>query len=563
MTPYEYPEGCFFETLESIHGKRVTVMGLGLNGGGLAAARFFLRHGAHVTVTDMKNAEQLSASVSELENDDSFDHALLTFRLGLHEISDFENADCIIKNPGVKFAGNKFLAAATEKKIAIETDLSVFLHFCRSSVIAVTGSKGKSSTVSAIYHGLSECGFTAFLGGNITVSPLTFLEQTNENTPVVLELSSWQLADLRGRKCLKPKISVITKIVPDHLNWYGNMTDYVADKKLIYKDQDENDFAVFDFSDWNTSSTSIDYDKSTLKNAETSTDDDAFAPPDGAHSWGEVFAKETLACVVRPDEMQIKLPRLQVPGAHNKINALNAAAVLCLMGIEKERAEKALETWQGIPHRLQYFHTWQRGIAGGTNNRNESTATISTCATSTNASNARAATDADVCATDVNASDIRFYNDSAATVPEAAAAAIDAFDEKIIFITGGTDKGLAMEMLAAAIVRATESGHIARLYLLAGSGTDKLVSLLDEKHALQAHTPNEQQAPYSARQQRAPHAPIFDSVQSLLKAVRKDEATCPSDASVAVFSPGATSFGMFQNEFDRGNKFMKAVKEIF
>lgn len=529
MTPHEYPRGCFFDTIDDICGKRITIMGLGLNGGGLAAARFFLRHGAKVTVTDMKTHAQLATSVAELEKDGSFDHSLLTFRLGAHDIADFENADCVIKNPGVKFYGNKFLACAVAKSRAIETDLSVFLHFCRSPIIAVTGSKGKSSTVSAIYHGLCECGFTAFLGGNITVSPLTFLEKTNENTPVVLELSSWQLADLRGRGALKPKISVITKIVPDHLNWYGNMTDYVADKKLIYAEQDENDYAIFDFSEWETFGDSTERKNSGDGNTEKNAPSE-FAPPGDARSWGEIFAAETKAKVVRTDALGITLPKLQVPGEHNKTNALNAAAVLCLMGVDKKRAENALASWQGIAHRLQYFHTWNK---------------------------------------------IRFYNDSAATVPEAAAAAIASFDEPIIFITGGTDKGLSFEPLAAALAaslapaddasgagdgtpsagnaraavdapalaNAQKATHIKQLYLLSGTGTDKLVSLLDERGIK--------------------HGEPFSSLQSLLEAVYADEKTSPSGAAVAVFSPGATSFGMFQNEFDRGNKFMQTVKEIF
>lgn len=218
-------------------------MGLGLNGGGEACVRFFLRHGANVLATDMKTAEQLQPTIQKLSDDPEIDSSRLSYRLGEHRIEDFQNADCVIKNPGVKFEGNKYLAAAKN----IETDISIFLHFTKAPVIAVTGSKGKSSTVSAINYGLNKAGFTAFLGGNITVSPLTFLEKTNEKTPVVLELSSWQLADLRGRKALKPKICVITKIVPDHQNWYHAMEPYVADKRLIYADQTSGDYSIFDF----------------------------------------------------------------------------------------------------------------------------------------------------------------------------------------------------------------------------------------------------------------------------------------------------------------------------
>ena len=112
MTQHVYPEGCAFNTLEDIRGKKVTVMGLGLNGGGEACVRFFLRHGAFVTVTDMKTAEQLAPTINSIGTDSSLDLSHLRYVLGEHRIEDFENADCVIKNPGVKIQGNKFLAAA-------------------------------------------------------------------------------------------------------------------------------------------------------------------------------------------------------------------------------------------------------------------------------------------------------------------------------------------------------------------------------------------------------------------------------------------------------------------
>ena len=189
--PHIYPEGCYFKSLEDIKGKKVVVMGLGLNGGGEATVRFLLKHGAYVLATDMKSKQELEPTIKSLANDKSLDTSRLSYRLGEHKIEDFQNADCVIKNPGVKYDGNKFLAVAKN----IETDISLFLAFSKAPIIAVTGSKGKSSTVSAIYYGLKEAGFDAYLGGNITVSPLTFLEKTSGTTPVVLELSSWQLAD--------------------------------------------------------------------------------------------------------------------------------------------------------------------------------------------------------------------------------------------------------------------------------------------------------------------------------------------------------------------------------
>lgn len=521
--PYVYPEGCAFNTLEDIRGKKITVMGLGLNGGGEACVRFFLRHGAFVTITDMKTSEQLAPTIKRLNSDPDLDKDRFTYVLGEHRIEDFADADCVIKNPGVKIQGNKYLAAAKR----IESDISIFLHFTKAPIIAVTGSKGKSSTVSALDFSLRNAGYKSFLGGNITVSPLTFLERTDGTTPVVLELSSWQLADLRGRKALKPKIAIITKIMPDHQNWYGSMESYVNDKKLIYADQGPEDYTILDFDE-------DDYLK------------DCRSPEPGCKCWGDVFAKETRGTVLRYSKFQlpkdvfgayqvkedrstvgyIQLPgdsegrkvmgQLQVPGEHMKTNVLNAALALSLMNVAPEQILSIVGIWKGITHRLERFHEWQSPESG---------------------------------------IKVSFYNDSCATVPEAAAAASQAFARKVILLTGGTDKNLNFEPLAK--VLRGEGGAEAKYqplqtYLLAGSGTDKLLArLADPKQCL---------GPFES----------LEIMLGVLKANLQNPSAdrvykfYPDDDPIpVVFSPGATSFGMFSNEFDRGNKFKDAVKQIF
>lgn len=518
MEFHSYSETCAFSSIEDIKNKKITIMGLGLNGGGEAAVRFFLNKGAYVLVTDMKTEEQLKPTIDRLSADKTLDTSRLSYRLGEHRIEDFENADCVIKNPGVKYEGNKYLAAAK----AIETDLSIFLRFTKCPIIAVTGSKGKSSTVSAIYYGLKQAGFNAFLGGNITVSPLTFFDQVNSDTPVVIEFSSWQLADLRGRKVLKPHICIITKIVPDHQNWYGNMEDYVKDKRLIYKNQTQGEYSIFDAED---DEIGTGPDKNIHKDATT---------------WGNLFASETKGTVLRygksalenaygvwqennddgtfcgkvllkgMKEPEIILNGLSVPGEHMKINVLNAALVLYLMGVDAKRTAEICKSWTGIEHRLQYFHSWK--------NKNNV--------------------------------EIKFYNDSCATVPEAAAAATQSFGKSIILLTGGTDKGLELTPLSNVLSQKgnlnelNENGFIPvkDVYFLQGTATDKIIPEL-QKNKINYN------GPYNSLEE------MFTSLKEKL-----DDST---DSQTIVFSPGATSFGMFSNEFDRGNKYMDGIKKIF
>ncbi len=506
---FEFKEGCTFSSLNDIKNKKITVMGLGLNGGGEASVRFFLKHGAFVTVTDMKTKEQLLPTIERLENDKTIDTSRLSYVLGEHQISDFRDADCIIKNPGVKIEGNQFLAEAKN----IETDISIFLHFTKSPIIAVTGSKGKSSTVSAIHYGLNKAGFKCFLGGNITVSPLTFLEETTEKTPVVLELSSWQLADLRGRKALKPFISIITKIVPDHQNWYHSMENYVADKRLIYKDQGPDDYTILDFDG----------------------DQKEYAPKDFS-SWGKLFASETKAKVLWYSKQDLSqkilqkdfnfsgvfqqkkenltvgkvfLPELKepleimnelsVPGEHMKTNVLNAALVLYLMKVPSQKIIQILKDFPGIPHRLQYFHTYKN---------------------------------------------TKFYNDSCATVPEAAVCATESFSTPVILITGGTDKGLSFSPLIDHLTDSEKNAKtIKQLFFLDGTGTQKIIPELKNK-SVSFNGP-------------------FSNLEDCISSVKKYVDSLGNSQNIVVFSPGATSFGMFTNEFDRGNKFMESVKRIF
>ncbi|HET7838275.1 MAG TPA: UDP-N-acetylmuramoyl-L-alanine--D-glutamate ligase [Rectinemataceae bacterium] len=400
------------QSLEHIPGLRVTIMGLGLNGGGLASALFFARRGATVTVTDMKGEEALAEPVAALAG------LPVRFVLGRHELDDFRNADVVIKNPAVR-PDSPFLLASK----AVETDLSVFLRFSESPLIAVTGSKGKSSTSSAIHWGLVAAGRTAFLGGNITVSPLSFLDRTGPGTPVVLELSSWQLADLKGMGVLKPAVALLTSIRPDHMNRYGSMDEYVADKRLIYADQDQACYTLCNRDDpWGLSFA-----------AETRARVRWYGERDEglAGAWldpatGRGYFSDDRGGGAKPEE--ILGPELIVPGFHQRKNLLGAALALRLFGVEAPSIRAAMASFPGVEHRLEFF---------------------------------------------AEKDGVRWFNDSAATIPQAVGAALGSFDGPIVLITGGTDKNLDFEPVRPAY------GKPRLIVLLAGSGTEKLRALLD------------------------------------------------------------------------------------
>ncbi|GHV73498.1 UDP-N-acetylmuramoylalanine--D-glutamate ligase [Spirochaetia bacterium] len=459
-------------------GMKALVMGLGLHGGGLESARYLAGHGAELTVTDLRDEKTLAPSIEKIRA------AGISARyvLGRHNIEDFENADLVIKNPGVR-PDSPYLRAAKQ----VETDISLFLAASPTRLIAVTGSKGKSGTSSAIHWVLDKArqrgllSGKAYLGGNITVSPLTFLDALSPEDDVVLELSSWQLGDLRGRRLLKPRVAVITAIMPDHLDRYGTMDAYVADKRVIYQGQDSGDLTVAGDDSWGwsflaeTPGRPMVYAQGHLAEAPL---------PEGVSGgWVEGPTGPGLARFCG-EIIELVPAKLLVPGYHQKKNLLAAALALLDLGLPAEFIRESLGSFPGIEHRLEFFHE-NRGL--------------------------------------------RFYNDTAATIPEAAAAAVEAFEQPVVLVTGGTDKNLDFSPLVAAAPKAKG------IILLAGTGSDKLTGLLSGAGI-------GYQGP-------------FDNVDA---AVRTALETATA-GDVVVLSPGCASFGMFLNEFDRGRKWKEAV----
>jgi UDP-N-acetylmuramoylalanine--D-glutamate ligase len=402
--------------LASLSGTRVTIMGLGIHGGGLASAKFFARRGARVTVTDLRSARILEPAMAQLQE------FPVRYVLERHDEADFANADLVIKNPAVA-PTSPFLQKAREHGVPIETDLSVFFSLARNPVIAVTGSKGKSTTASAIAFGLSQVHPGTRLGGNITVSPLSFLDELSPDAPVVLELSSWQLGDLRGKGILKPALSAFTVILPDHMDKYAGMTDYVADKKAVFEEQQPDQKAVFNLDDtWQR-----DFPRETRARPFFFSSKELPGELSGAWQAGDVGLART-----SPDaRVEEVLTTTHLPGAHNRQNLLCAGLVLLLYGVPAGTVRDELARFPGVEHRLEMFLTW-KGIT--------------------------------------------FYNDSAATIPHATVEAARAIQGPVVLITGGTDKNIDFSPLADVL-------HIPRaIVLLSGTGTEKIRPLLASAH---------------------------------------------------------------------------------
>lgn len=292
-------------------GKKILIVGLGLQGGGSGVAKFFAELGAIVTVTDKKSEEILRISIDGLK------HLPITFHLGEHNVNDFLNADIIFKGPSVPWS-LEGIVEAEKKGIPIEMELSFFTKHSPAKIIGITGTRGKSTTTHMIYQVLHDLEFHPYLAGSLPgISSLSLLYSLSEKDWVIMELPSWPLAAFH-RDRISPHIAVFTNLYPDHLNFYKTMDDYLFDKKAIYLYQTEKDFLIAG---------------SNLK---------------------QIIEKNQVKSKIKyvsGNDFPSKLAYL--PGYHNKENAAVALSVTEVVGVNRERAIKIISEFNGLPYRQE------------------------------------------------------------------------------------------------------------------------------------------------------------------------------------------------------------------
>jgi UDP-N-acetylmuramoylalanine--D-glutamate ligase len=376
--------------------RKILIMGLGLNpkGSGASAVKFFTSCGAKVIVTDLRDKKELRKSLRLLRN------LPVEFVLGRHRESDFKDVDLIIKNPGVRW-DSPYLQIAKKNGVPIETDVGLFWKLCPAPIIAVTGTRGKSTTTALIYKMLKKKYKDSFMGGNIQLSPLNFIEKVKPDSKIVLELSSWMLEDIlyvpQGLRdtdeiakniLAGPRIAVLTNVMPDHLNTYKSFEDYVEAKALIFKNQTQEDFAVLNYDDARV--------RKLAKKIKAK------------KIW---FSKKHSTL-----KKLIPLEEIALLGEHNIPNILAAVAVAKLEGVSDRAIKGVLKIFKGLPNRLEFVREFNG---------------------------------------------IKFYNDTTATMPEATIAALAALAQpknrkiekpkNIVLIAGGSDKKLKYNKLAKEI----------------------------------------------------------------------------------------------------------------
>ena len=384
-------------------GKRITIMGLGLFGGGVGAARFFAQRQAQVIVTDLAEPETLEESLQKLA-----DLPNITFHLGQHLQEDFTTADAVVVNPAVPL-DSPFLNLARRANVPLTAEMNIFCKLCPAKIVGVTGSNGKSTTTAMIASILSAAADSAqgpfrrvFLGGNIGQSLLPQLESITAEDIVVLEMSSFQLEALAAEQ-ISPHIAVWTNFSPNHLDRHKTLEAYQRAKQNIYRFQGSHDLLIYNADD--PGSDFLPNDPKLLSRKMSFSLETTSANSYLADGWLNVrYLKSSQTAKI------LKAQDMPVPGEHNVANALAAACVAVDFHLDPELIAQGLKSLKPLPHRLEFVAT----VAG-----------------------------------------VSYYDDSIATTPESAMVGLNSFSEPPIIILGGKDKGADLdELLTACIDRA-------------------------------------------------------------------------------------------------------------
>jgi UDP-N-acetylmuramoylalanine--D-glutamate ligase len=481
-----------------IRGKRALVMGLGIHGGGLGVARFLADQGASVTVTDLRGPEQLQPSLDALAD------LPITYVLGQHRDEDFRAADLVIRNPGVP-RESRYLQIARAHGAAIEMEMTLFFRLCPGPILGITGTKGKTTTTLLTATMLREQYPSTVVAGNLRVSALEALPRITAGTPVVLELSSWQLEGL-GEAKLSPNYACVTNISPDHLDRYGSMEAYAEAKRQILAHQQPGDLVVLNYDDPLQSEWAANAPGRIVWFARRQEEYDLGDRP--LMIYGETGVLWLDASLPHDQTMTVErvleIEQIGLPGQHNLANVAAAAALAKSFGVSNAHIRSAIRNFAGVEHRLEFV----REIDG-----------------------------------------VRYINDTAATAPEAAIAALRSFDRPIVLIAGGADKNLPFEDLALEIGRRAKA-----IVLLQGTATLRLQRELKMKNEELRDQLGETQFSILNSQ----FSIVYDDFTQAIEAARALAA--PGD--VVLLSPGCASFGMFRNEFHRGEEFRRIVGEL-
>ena len=361
---------------EQFKGKKILILGLAKSG--YAAAKLLHSLGADVTVNDA-SSEEGNEEAAALRSEG------IRVICGGHppDILD-EGFSLLIKNPGIPYT-NPIIIKAIEKKIPVWTEIELTYRISEAPIIGITGSNGKTTTTTILFHMLSIGGNKPLIAGNIGTVSCAVAESANADELIVLEASSFQLM---GVETFRPNIAILTNIYDAHLDYHGSSEAYAEAKAAITCNQKEDDFLI--------------YNDDQAEIREIASRSKAIRIPFSITGMKKVGISVDETEIYWNGVPFISRSIIKLPGLHNLENILSATAAAILSGCDKEAIENVLSSFTGVRHRMQYV----KELKGR-----------------------------------------KYYNDSKATNTRATKSALAAFEAPTILIAGGLDRGHSFEEL--------------------------------------------------------------------------------------------------------------------
>ena len=356
------------------HNKRVLVVGLGKSG--VASALFLKAKGAHVTVSDAKSEDQLGEAIPVLLD------AGIAVETGGHGERTFHGQDLIVVSPGVPVDAPSLVQARSLGETVIG-EIELAAQFFPGTIVAITGSNGKTTTTTLAGELIAASGFPTIVGGNIGTPAISLVEGATPETMAVLEVSSFQLETIQT---FRPKVAVVLNVTPDHLDRHRTFAAYVDAKARIFENQQESDFAVLNADDPTCA------ELSGRTRARVFWFSRKKEVNQGAYTRdGQIIFSDT-----KTESEVMPISEIPLKGTHNLENVLAAICVGAVMGCKSKATRRAVREFKAVEHRLEYVAT----IRG-----------------------------------------VEYYNDSKATNVDATIKALESFPANIHIILGGKDKG--------------------------------------------------------------------------------------------------------------------------
>ena len=362
--------------LAQVHHKKVLVLGLAKSG--FTAARLLHKLGAFVTVNDSKPFEE-SPEAQELLN------LGVTVICGRHPEDLLEEGfELLVKNPGIPYS-NPMIRAAREKGIPVWTEIELAYKISEAPFIGITGSNGKTTTTTLLFHMLHQDGKEPLVAGNIGTVACGVAEHAKADNVIVTELSSFQL---KGTETFRPRIAIVINLYEAHLDYHGTLEDYEASKMKLTQNQTPEDYFIYNADQPHLAAYAAKCKAQLVPFTVKGRTEDSISADDKFIYWQ---GKEL-----------IERSEIMLGGQHNLENIMAAAAAALIWGGTEETIIRVLTSFTGVKHRSQFVVDWKGR---------------------------------------------KFYNDSKATNALATKSALEAFPGNIVLLAGGLERNHSLEEL--------------------------------------------------------------------------------------------------------------------